>query len=121
MNVLLQESDLDCLCIQESFLNHSILDHEINIDGYRTWRFDRTEESGKHGGGGLVMYTNCDREFMEVPNSALCTPHLEVAWLKLSLTQARDTYICNVYRPPDGSVEIALTTLREQIEELNIP
>ena len=50
LKVLLQESELDCLCIQESFLNRSIGDEEVCIAGYNLWRYDRNANSGKYGG-----------------------------------------------------------------------
>ena len=121
IKILLNESGLDCLCLQESFLNYSIDDSELHIPGFHLWRYDRTANSGKSSGGGIMMYTNSDREFSELPNSHLCTPHVELSWLKLKLKQAHDTYICNVYRPPDGSVDMALDTIKDQFQQLNIP
>ena len=45
---LLNRADVDCLILNETYLNSSIL----YIPGYEFIRFDRTEASGKKCGGG---------------------------------------------------------------------
>ena len=99
VHALLLQSELDCLCLQESFLKSVISNEEISIPGYNVFRFDRTCNSGKSSGGGLVVYTRSNREFHVVEDSHICTPNIEAVWLKLSLKKARDTYVCCVYRP----------------------
>ena len=47
---LLHGSHIDCLCLNESFLNNSIDTSLLHIDGYYTICHDRTEASGKRGG-----------------------------------------------------------------------
>ncbi len=50
---LLHGSRIDCLCINETFLNNSIDTSLLNVDGYYIIRHDRTDASGKKGGGGV--------------------------------------------------------------------
>ena len=58
LSVLLSQSGLDILLLQETFLNTSVADHFIEIDNYILHRCDRTKESGKSSGGGLCAYVN---------------------------------------------------------------
>ena len=120
LRILLHDSDLDFLCLTESHLKSSIEDAEIKCDGYNLYRYDRNCNSGKSCGGGLAIYTKSQRSFVEVSNSHICNPHIEICRLKLELKNARDTYVCCVYRAPDGSLEMALDTINQQTEDLSI-
>ena len=55
ISILLQKSKIDCLCLNESYLNSSILDEELTVPNYNLFRLDRTRESGKLSGGGLAI------------------------------------------------------------------
>ena len=118
IKLILQRSNIDCLVLNETFLNKSITDLEISIDGYDCHRFDRTAESGKHSGGGIVAYVNNKYDFHPITDSVVCSPHAESAWVKLSLKNTRPTYLCCFYRPPDGSVTDFLNNLNSQIESI---
>ena len=54
IRAMLYRSEIDCLLLNETFLNASLLDEELEIPGYRFIRFDRTAESGKKSRGGWV-------------------------------------------------------------------
>ena len=72
--------------ITESWLNTTIDSSLIRIDGYNTHRSDRTENSGKKSGGGLIWYydselptlgtTSCSSAWSRVTNisSSKLTP-----------------------------------------------
>ena len=53
---ILDQGDLEILCITESWLNKSVPDHMISICGYNLLRHDRTKDSGKQTGGGIIVY-----------------------------------------------------------------
>ena len=53
---ILGQSDVEILCISESWLNQSVPDHMISIAGYNLIRQDRNANSGKMTGGGLLVY-----------------------------------------------------------------
>ena len=53
VSILLEESKLKMLLLQETFLNYAVADPIIDIEGYNITRQDRTSDSGKKGGGGL--------------------------------------------------------------------
>ena len=54
---MLQKLNLDILCINETWLNASILNGVISVDGYDMIRRDRTD--GRRGGG-VCMYIKND-------------------------------------------------------------
>ena len=54
--MLLIIGKIDVLVLNETFLDESVEDCNINIDGYIFYRADRTSDSGKDCGGGIVVY-----------------------------------------------------------------
>ena len=42
----------------EIWLESTRPDDDIRLDGFSVYRSDRTDESGKTGGGGICMYMN---------------------------------------------------------------
>ena len=111
VRLLLDRSNVDVLVLNETFLNNGHTDAELAIKGYQLYRLDRDETVGKKGGGGLAAYCTCARDISVVDHLNLCTPDIELLWLKLKLPDTRDTYICSVYRPPDGNVDAGLASL----------
>merc|ERR1711867_277228 len=55
MGALLREENIKILCIQETWMKDEILDAEIHIDEFRTYRQDR---GGTRKGGGVVTYVD---------------------------------------------------------------
>ena len=97
MSILLRDSDLNCLCLCETYLNNSITDGEIDIPGYMCSRNDRDANSGKLMGEGLLAYTKNNRNFQEIPNSHVCSPHIESFWLRLHLKKSKNyKHLCSV-------------------------
>ena len=115
---LLKETDLNFLALNEIWLNNSISDCELEIPHYQMIRFDRDLGSGKRGGGGLISYTHLKYQFENLPNWNLCCPGLEWQWIVLKHPKTRRTYICNIYRPPDGKVDTALDLIDNRINDI---
>ena len=88
--------------MNETFLYENVENEFLSIDGYNNFRFDHTPDSGKTSAGGIIVYTrnNFDFELLEQGNT--CSPDIESMWLKLSLKQAKPTFINCFYRPPSG-------------------
>ncbi len=116
IRILVHGLDMDCLCLNESFLNSSISNGEISVDGYTIHRADRTRVSGKCGGGGLLIYAKNSRKFIGIDGSHIRTPHIESLWLKLYLKNAKCTHVGLVYRPPNGNLDECVNAINEQIE-----
>ena len=74
---ILTKSDLDILCLCETFLDSEILDSELQIDGYSFFRHDRTPPSGKSCGGGLIIYVKNSRDVKLIEAGSHCSPDLE--------------------------------------------
>ncbi len=69
IKLILERSNVDCLILNETFLNSNIDDAELQIKNYDLHHFNRTKESGKSHGGGLLIYTNNKYEFELVESS----------------------------------------------------
>ena len=83
IGVFLRRSKFHVLCIQETFLNASITDVEIEVPGYTCFRHDRTEGSGKSMGGGLVIYCSTTYEFEHMTPQNVCTPDIDLQCVTL--------------------------------------
>ena len=81
LKLLIEHSGVDIFAICESFLNESISDSEIGIDGYSVIRGDRDHRSGKLGGGGLVLFTNDNADTAPITNRHYCSPNVECLWV----------------------------------------
>ena len=112
---ILDEGDLEILCIGETWLNRSVPDHMMAINGYNMHRWDRNSDSGKATGGGLIVYYKNHLNVSMIPDLCTCSPNLETLWVKLSLKQARPQYVGMVYRPPDGDPDVAINVLNDQL------
>ena len=116
---ILSVSNLDVLCITESWLNRFVPDYMLSIDGYNILRADRTAESGKTTSGGIIVYYKNSLNVTLLADYTTCTPNGETVWLNLQLKQTRPQYIGVVYRPPDGDYNIPTNTLQEHLTSLN--
>ena len=101
---ILSEGDIDILCVGETWLNHSVPDHMLAINGYNIVRHDRTIASGKRTGGGVMIYYKNHLDISTLDDLCICNQNVETLWIKLQLKQTRPQYICTVYRPPDGDL-----------------
>ena len=115
---LLNNSNLDYLGITESWLNSSISDCELEIDGYSLLRNDRDNGSSKRGGGGILIYSRTNHVFQHLPGWNLCCDDIEWAWTKLQLPDTRPTFLCTLYRPPSGNYHNFEELLENKILDL---
>ena len=58
VKLLLQQTSIDFLLLQETFLNESVSDPELEIPKYRSYRLDRGDNTDKVTGGGLLCYVS---------------------------------------------------------------
>ena len=108
--VLVESYQPDIICITETWLCTDVLDNEISIPGYNTYRQDRN----RHGGG-ILMYTRCELAVSVIPNMS---PSLE--FLPVSIRFSNFKFcICVFYRPPSSHSSI-FDTFFESLEKLNI-
>ena len=95
VRVLLVENNIDILCISESWLESSIGNNEINIDGYNICRLDRIHMHH----GGILYYIKDGIVFKETPD--LQCIDVEALWIELNLPFSKPILLGTVYRPPD--------------------
>ena len=98
----------DIININETWLNDNISDEEINISGYNLMRHDRGRD--EHGiikrGGGLCTYIKTGLICNNMPEFAISENNIELSIIKYKLPHTRDIYVLNVYRPPNGDIDI---------------
>ena len=98
---VIQNANLDCICITESWLRSHIHDNVVALEGFNIIRRDRIES--EHGG--VCMYIKDTINFTVLDD--LQDPSFEMLWAKL--TPARLPRGCNsivvgtLYHPPSAS------------------
>ena len=108
LEALLREEKISILCLQESWLKDDILEAEVHIDEYRTYRQDR---GGRRKGGGVVTYVSTALTVTQeerYTNGVCDAIYVEVEELNLG--------IINLYRPPSSdknSFEEVLQKIKE--------
>ena len=112
---LIGNSELIGIC--ESWLSENVDNKMVEISGYNFYRSDRTVESGKKSGGGLILYHKNMLKVHLQDDPTVCNPDVEMLCVRLELIQTKPIYYGLVYRPPTGNIEnylnhiTAVTTL----------
>ena len=104
--------------ITEPWLNDNIDNNLVNIDGYNIHRADRTEASGKKGGGGLLWDYDKELKCTPLPNYTYCDRSIEMCVIRLNLRRTRAIYMVLIYRPPTRNVTDFLVKLEELVTNL---
>ena len=110
LSALCKANSYDVVCVVESWLDSEISDSEVNISGYRVFRYDRN----RHGDGVLIFVKNQlaqDASIVLLPN---VPDNLE--FLPISFTFCIATF----YRPPSSSA-LYFDSLYCALQKLNIP
>ena len=122
-------SGITVFTISESWLNDSMPDKLLEIEGYETVRQDRTwRDVGTNGtqnpkkGGGLVCYINKGIKYSDLNLKHLnsSSKDLEMMWVKLSLENVRPIVIVTVYRPPQGSYKQCCDLISEAFDRADL-
>lgn len=99
LRVLLSDSPLDVLSINETRLDDSVSDNEVYIPGYEIIRRDR-EHNGRFGGG-VCFYIRSNINFSLRPD--LSVKHLENLCIEIRKPRSKPFLITTWYRPPNSS------------------
>ena len=88
----------DVITISETWLNTTLTNSEVSIDGYKLYRQDRLRKRG----GGVCAYIRKDITVTVLKEiSHLSDNYFHQFWLKLQYRKLRSVVICISYRPPD--------------------
>ena len=92
------ETQIEVIALSETWLNTTIPNIEINIEGYTLYRQDRLHKRG----GGVVAYVRKDIKVTILKEiSSVSTDLFHQLWLKLQHKKSRSIVMCVSYRPPD--------------------
>ncbi len=100
LRILLNQNNIDVLCLTETWLNDSVCDNEVFIDGYNLCRLDRIFDM-EHGGilcyvkDGIVFKERCD----------LHNDDIEALWIEITLPHTKPLLLGTVYRQPDSKAD----------------
>ncbi len=101
---IITDSKVEFLGISETWLNSTTNNSEINFDKYLTYRSDRTAETRKKGGGGVLIYYKDNLKVIHLTEFQICNPDIECIWVQLQLTNTKKINIGTIYRPPAGNI-----------------
>ena len=83
--------NVDCISVNESWLDNSVTDSELKIDNFCIYRNDRN----RHGGG-VLLYIRASLRPSQL--NILC--ETESIWVKIKPGSKRSFIIGSLYRPP---------------------
>ena len=116
-------SGIDILTISETWLTPDYEDKLVGIPGYTLTRLDRQMHGANRQlkkGGGLAVYCK-DRiqvdgdRFIDFNTS---DSNLEAQWVVVSRQNTKPILIGNIYRPPTGSISVALDGISNCLAQL---
>lgn len=106
--LLHNQTNIDILCLCETFLHDKFSDDELKIDGYNFVRKDRQ----RHGGG-LIIYIKSNLSFLH--RTDLETNNLETIWIELKNSKQKSFLIGYYYRQPSSTIDW-ITKIENNIE-----
>ena len=124
--VLVNFTEFDIICFCETWLNDSIKDQMISIDGFETFRLDQgkgniVNKSGKpKRGGGLIIYVKkgLSEYTTLLEDVSLVTKEIEHLWISIDKPNVKRQILSNVYRPPEAKLTEGLKSLNNSVEAL---
>ena len=101
LQMLTREKAFDILAISESWLNSTVTNAEIGIDGYKLFRQDRLKKKG----GGVCVYVRASFKTKALKElSVISASGFQQLWLEIQHKKLKSILLCVAYRPPDCSV-----------------
>lgn len=120
----INDCELDLISVSETWLKKDIDSSLISIDGFSLVRLDRsiTLPNGEaKKGGGVCLYINNKYTYSIVDNATYCTPDLEVLSINVRIPNCRSVTVITSYRPPSGNATIAVSLIRELLNQVTCP
>ena len=106
MKILLDQSNsIDIFGLCETFLNESIDDSSVQINGYNFERKDRIQTSTNTSckGGGILVYIAEHVNY--VRRKDIESIETESVWLEIIVKNSKPFLLCSFYRPPSSNAD----------------
>lgn len=115
LEVLLHETKLDALCINESWLSSDVENDRIRISDYKIYRLDRKV---KKRGGGLCAYIAGRHKVdaYKYEEYSVSGAHLEALVLEVKQKCTKPIILIVAYRPPQGNLDEGLSELKNVLQ-----
>ena len=123
LRILLFDSKINVLTFSETWLQPHLHSDLINIEGYQLYRLDRDPKgkANKRGGGLATFIKNAHSSSCEkLDNLDVSNGDMEARWILLHRAHWKNVIICNLYRPPSGKLNKAVSYLNECIASINM-
>ena len=96
---LIEDTDVDVLCLTETWLKDNIDSNFIQIDGYELFRKDR--HGKRRGGVGIYIKTEYTTRLL---NDKICTgDEIDAFWINVQVRKNKSFIVGSIYRPPNAS------------------
>ncbi|CAB4018277.1 Hypothetical predicted protein, partial [Paramuricea clavata] len=93
---------IDVLTVSETWLNTSVTNKEIEIEGYKLHRLNRLHKKG----GGVCAYIRKDIKSLVLKDlSYISETNFHQLWIKLQHKKSKSLLVCVSYRPPDNPLD----------------
>jgi exonuclease III len=96
--ILINDKNIDIICLSETWLDVDITDSQVDIDGYKFFRKDRLGNLAR-GAGMYITHALPHRRALELE-----LPDIDLLWVELQLCHKK-IFIGACYRPPSQNVE----------------
>lgn len=95
-------NNIDIFTISETWLNSTVKNVEIEIDGYKLIRLDRLHRKG----GGVCAYIRSSIKASRLKDlSSISDTNFHQLWIQLQCNKLKSIVICVTYRPPDCELD----------------
>ncbi|CAB4023638.1 Hypothetical predicted protein [Paramuricea clavata] len=108
---LVRANRIDVFTISETWLNHTVTNKKLKIDGYKLHRLDRLYKKG----GGVCAYvrenikSSVIKELTQISDTSF-----HQLWINLQYKKTKSLLACVCYRPPDWPLDCFENSLKPQ-------
>ena len=114
LKILLYDNPFHIMCLNETWLNSSWTDSELQTEGYNLIRNYRPDSQC---GGGTAIYFSTELTGRHRPD--LSTSEPEAVRLELRSPNNSRTLICSIYRPPNNDLEVFKTNIEGVLDKIS--
>ena len=99
------------LSLNETWLDSSISDSEIQLPGYSLERRDKT-----HQNGGVLIYVSSNLDYKVIQEFENDQLDIQCLWMEITPPKSKGLIFCSCYRPPNvGDVATYVEGLRNML------